>query len=61
MYDRGEWSTAQCPRCCGKEMETTDHVYIYPKANILWRKLQNITAKWAANNNTAPRPMATTL
>eukprot|EP00957_Ditylum_brightwellii_P154899 11789595-Ditylum_brightwellii.AAC.1 len=54
MQDRGTWSDASCPRNCGEEMETTDHIYTCQKANTLWRKLQQILTKWAIKNNVAP-------
>eukprot|EP00957_Ditylum_brightwellii_P020939 1578625-Ditylum_brightwellii.AAC.2 len=42
-------------------METTDHVFTCPKAHIIWRELQHIMAKWARNNNAAPRLMVVVL
>jgi hypothetical protein len=61
MQDRGNWPDASCPRNCGEEMETTDHVYTCHKANTLWRKLQQILTEWAIKNNAAPGLLAAIL
>eukprot|EP00957_Ditylum_brightwellii_P201075 15323940-Ditylum_brightwellii.AAC.3 len=61
MQDRGTLPIAECPRCCGEEMGTPNHICTCPKANILWRELQDIMAKWAANNNTVPGLVAAIL
>eukprot|EP00957_Ditylum_brightwellii_P204691 15340427-Ditylum_brightwellii.AAC.1 len=55
------WATAACQRYCIKDMETTEHVFACPKADMIWRELQQILVSRVAYNNLIPGLMAALL
>eukprot|EP00957_Ditylum_brightwellii_P119446 9113121-Ditylum_brightwellii.AAC.1 len=61
MEDRQLWDSAKCPRNCGEEMETPEHVVQCCKANNLWTKAKSILIEWGQKNKAAPGLMATFL
>ena len=61
MEDRNAWDSAACPRNCGEQMETPEHVYQCKKADQLWSKAKQILIEWAWLNKAKPGLVPTLL
>eukprot|EP00957_Ditylum_brightwellii_P111086 8470870-Ditylum_brightwellii.AAC.1 len=54
MEDQGLWENSKCPRDCGEELETSEHVLTCPKANAKWTQLSTILKDWGRNADADP-------